>query len=219
MKRDYFWLAVALLALVLAAILLSADASAQTLDSARAFTVSKEAMCEHKWKLSEYGLHKKQEPLRVDADVSLTFQWPSVVTHPVIEVDVCELCGLLRLHPKGAEKPEDAGWVIRGDGAVDRTRLITGDYYFCCDGLTDAPLDRTITISNGSYSLEPVSILTVTAKDGTEIGGVYENGTTWMISVGNACPSRRFHRNLRAAAKGSRIAFRYLESCAAKWGK
>lgn len=228
-KPNWFWLAVAAWLLILLAIFLTSPIGAQTLPPAMSdaqWTV--ETFHRHQWKKSEYGLHQKSESgIRENRAFGTTAEWHShyswQIEHPVLLVDICETCGLLRLHREG--------FAVRGDAATQVARPLQADAQgqIVIQGTTEHVYPERFLLTD---DLHPVSeptfgsltlrtcVLSVSSSAGVELGCLTpENKIHLHPSVKTVCNPARFRRNMRAAVKGSNKAHRYLEACAAKLSK
>lgn len=202
-KQNWFWLAVAAWLPILLTIFLASPIGAQTLPPAMSdagWVI--ETVHRHQWKESEYGLHKKSESGITENRVfGTTTEWRShyswQIEHPVLLVDICETCGLLRIHKE----------ISLAVGGSTSEPPIVGIYQVFNGGLfSDAALSRTCVLSVSSLGVK-MGCLTP------------ENKIHLHPSVKTVCNPARFRRNMRAAVKGSNKAYRYLEACAAKLSK
>lgn len=228
-RSNSLLLAIAMWLLLLLGIFMVPPGGAQTLaPGVGEIQWAGETFHRHQWKESEYGLHKKSESGIAENKVStVTAEWrshyPWQVEHPVLLVDICETCGLLRLHREavaislGNEANVDLV-IRRGSDAVDVTRP---ELSLTAHADSDSPnLIAWSSAVSPWASSSRTCVLSVVARDGVEIGCLTpENRTYLHPSVRTVCNAARFRRNMRAAVKGSSKAQRYLESCAAKLSK
>jgi hypothetical protein len=225
-RTNWFLLAIAAWLLLLLGIFLVSPGGAQALPPAMSdaqWTV--EAFHRHQWKESEYGLHKKSESGITENRVfGTTTEWRShyswQIEHPVLLVDICETCGLLRLHREGC--------VVRGDSTTQAARPLQVDAQgqIVIQGTTEHVYPERFLLTD---DLHPVSeptfgsltlrtcVLSVSSSAGVELGCLTSENRTYLHpSVKTVCNPARFRRNMRAAVKGSSKAHHYLEACAAK---